>query len=200
MTTSQTGGGGGLVSALLSLIAAFFRSPPAPAATVVTPPGPPPPVGATSEEEIDVVARTLWGEARGEPDEGVEAVAAVLVNRRDSARAWLERHPDRSRHPLFGSGTLVSAALADPKARYRQFSCWNVDDPNRAKLEEVTDQDERFRVCLDISRRAAVGTLADRTAGATHYYDRRLNKPPPWSVGATQTVAIGHHLFFRGVS
>lgn len=200
--TSQARGGGGALSALVSaLLSLFVRRPPAPAATTpqASPDSSVPATAAALDAtEIDILARTLWGEARGEGRSGIEAVAAVIVNRRDLARAYLAKRPDRSRHPLFGSGTLASACLANPESPYRQFSCWNVNDPNRAKLERVTADDAAFRQCLDIARLAVEKALADRTRGATHYYDVRIN-PPKWTVGATPTVEIGHHRFFKEV-
>lgn len=38
------------------------------------------------EMEIDVLARTLWGEARGEGSTGMEAVASVILNRVEVAK------------------------------------------------------------------------------------------------------------------
>jgi len=201
MTTSQTGGGGGALSALVALLISVFRSRPAatPVVAPVSAPVPPPVAPTPSDTDIDILARTLWGEARGEPDEGVEAVAAVILNRRAAARDYLAKRPDRSRHPLFGSGALAAVCLANPEARWRQFSCWNTGDPNRAKLEKVTEVgDARFRFCLDVARRAVAGSVVDKTGGATHYHDRRI-ADPTWTVGAIFTVEIGHHRFYKAV-
>ena len=35
---------------------------------------------------VDVLARTMWGEARGQPKAGLEAVANVILNRVSVAR------------------------------------------------------------------------------------------------------------------
>ena len=40
-----------------------------------------------TDKAIDVLARTIWGEARGEPLRGQEAVAHVVLNRRNVARS-----------------------------------------------------------------------------------------------------------------
>ena len=37
--------------------------------------------------EVDVLARTMWGEARGQGTQGLEAVAAVVLNRVQIATA-----------------------------------------------------------------------------------------------------------------
>jgi spore germination cell wall hydrolase CwlJ-like protein len=39
----------------------------------------------------------------------------------------------------------------------------------------------------------------DPTFGATHYYSSVI-KAPDWTKGATLTVKIGHHLFYKNVT
>ncbi|MNP80458.1 Cell Wall Hydrolase [compost metagenome] len=43
------------------------------------------------------------------------------------------------------------------------------------------------------------GTTPDPTGGATHYYAKSMKTPPKWVAGATKTVTIGNHIFFRDV-
>ncbi|MCS6931246.1 MAG: cell wall hydrolase [Acetobacteraceae bacterium] len=143
-----------------------------------------------TEEDKDIVARTLWGEARGEGEEGMRAVAAVIVNRARIARAWMAKY-GKKRHPLFGDGSLKSVC----QAKF-QFSCWNEGDPNRAKMEALATTD-----ALYLQGRAALEwalTNPDPTLGATHYYSSVI-KAPDWTKGATMTVKIGHHLFYKNV-
>lgn len=90
---------------------------------------------------IDVLARTLWGEARGGSVRGTEAVAAVVMNR--AAKA---------------GGAAVVAVCS-------QLPCWT-ETPCAA----VTVADRPFRICLRIARRAVGGGLGDPTGGATHYH------------------------------
>jgi N-acetylmuramoyl-L-alanine amidase len=133
---------------------------------------------------VDILARTLWGEARGEPVRGKEAVAAVVMNR--IARA-------RSRAGGYWWGNSVETVCLKPW----QFSCWNDTDPNAAKLPRVTVTDRQFRICLRIARRAVGGVLDDPTGGATHYHRRGIL--PPWSRRLTPSAEIGHHLFYADV-
>ncbi|MCR6633141.1 MAG: cell wall hydrolase [Magnetospirillum sp.] len=126
----------------------------------------------------DILARTLWGEARGESVRGIEAVAAVVLNRAARGGWW---------------GGSVEAVCQKP----RQFSCWNVDDPNRAKLERVDETDRVFRICLRVARRALAGAVADPTAGATHYHTRACL--PAWARGRVPSAEIGNHLFYNDV-
>jgi spore germination cell wall hydrolase CwlJ-like protein len=142
------------------------------------------------EDDMDTVARTLWGEARGEGEAGMRAVAAVIVNRARAARAWKAKH-GKDRHPLFGDGTLRSVC----KAKW-QFSCWNEKDPNRQKMEALLKTDPLYLK----GREALTWALSndDPTLGATHYYSSVI-KQPDWTKGATFTVKIGHHLFYKNV-
>lgn len=133
---------------------------------------------------LDIVARTLWGEARGEGREGQEAIANVIMNRVVRARA-------RQGGWWWGS---------DPVAVCRkpwQFSCWNPNDPNRRKLDWVSAKDPIFARCLAIAKRALAGELPDRTRGATHYHEQSL--APPWSLGRTPTTQIGRHVFYADI-
>jgi spore germination cell wall hydrolase CwlJ-like protein len=126
----------------------------------------------------DILARTLWGEARGESVRGIEAVAAVVVNRVRRGGWW---------------GNSVETVCRKPM----QFSCWNAGDPNRAKLEQVDESDRQFRICLRIARRAIAGRVDDPTGGATHYHVRGLL--PAWAREREPSAEIGNHLFYNDV-
>lgn len=132
---------------------------------------------------VDVLARTLWGEARGEPVRGREAVAAVVMNR--VARA--------ARTGRYWWGASVIEVCRRPW----QFSCWNANDPNAAKCAAITVEDRNFRICLRIARRAIAGVIDDPTSGATHYHRRGLL--PPWARGRAPSAEIGEHLFYNDV-
>ena len=130
--------------------------------------------GSDQNWQIQVLARTLWGEARGETQAGREAVAAVIVNR--AARRKM---------------TIASVCLFP-----LQFSCWNLKDPNRGRLIAVTDSDGVFAECLAIAEMAVLGALDDATDGADHYFNPALVRPA-WAAAMTKTASIGHHDFYR---
>lgn len=124
-----------------------------------------------------IMARTLWGEARGEGVAGMTAVACVIMN--------------RARHPRWWGNTPDSVCT-----KPYQFSCWLPDDPNRAKLLAVTDTDAQFAEALDITARAIDGLVADVTGNADSYY--ALGTPQPvWAATAIHTATIGGQAFFR---
>lgn len=132
----------------------------------------------------DILARTLYGEARGEGGGGMQAVACVVLNRQ---ALW-------SKHPHFGDGTIASVCLAP-----WQFSSWNANDPNLPKVKAVTFSDPTFAQCLQIASDAMAGLLKDVTNGATFYYVTN-STIPSWAIDKTPCVVIGHHSFFRDIA
>lgn len=127
---------------------------------------------------MDILARTLWGEARGEGEKGMEAVACVILNRVHKPRWW---------------GRNIDQVCQKPW----QFSCWNDNDPNRDKLLEVTKDDPQFKTALEIQEKAVTGGLPDFTNGATSYFDRRMKEPPKWALGRKPCFTLGHHIFYE---
>lgn len=133
------------------------------------------------ELEADVLARTIFGEARGEPIEGMEAVANVVLNRvkvaKTKGRYWW--------------GNNIIGVCQKPY----QFSCWNKSDPSYQRLINVTDKNIHFATALRIARRAVMGALKDRTNGATHYHADYIS--PYWSKGEAPVKIIGRHIFYK---
>lgn len=136
--------------------------------------------GITMMMEIDTIARTAWGEARGCGAAGMHAVINVIVNRAD--------------HPSWWGRSLIGVCVQP-----WQFSCRNAGDPNLAKLEAVTGKDVAFQVALGLASQAVAGTLLDLTDGADSYYALSMHTPPTWARTATKTFADGWHVFYRTV-
>ena len=131
----------------------------------------------------DVFARTIWGEARGEGQTGMTAVACVVMNRVNIARA----QPNGD----YWWGNSILRVCQKPL----QFSCWNPNDPNLLQLQSVTTENAEFALATRIAGWAATGSLADPTGGATHYH--ALSVIPSWASGHTPTAIIGHHVFYK---
>lgn len=134
----------------------------------------------------DILARTLYGEARGEAERGMAAVACVIMNRVHLS----EQNMVNARGPLWWGRDVVSVCL-----KQYQFSCWNRDDPNRRKIIAVTRDDPIFAAALRIARAAISGEIEDVTHGATHYHARNIT--PTWARGVTPTATIGQHIFYK---
>lgn len=129
-------------------------------------------------EQIDTVARTLWGEARGEGTQGMQAVANVIMNR-------------------VKKGGWYGATPKEVCLKPSQFSCWLKSDPNRSKLLAVNDSDSNFVLAKQIAKNAVNGKLLDITNGATHYLALgSLSKVPSWANDMKKTASIGNHTFY----
>lgn len=148
---------------------AHFNAPAAPLASAAAP-----------DETRDILARTLWGEARGETISGIRAVAAVVLNR-------------ASRGPRYWWGGTISQVCLMPY----QFSCWNADDPNLHQLQAVTDADAQFRACLTIADLAIAGKLSEVSLHATHYHTRFVH--PSWAQGKLPCAETRGHLFYNNI-
>ena len=129
-------------------------------------------------QDTEYMARTLWGEARGEGKEGQIAVGHVIKNRAEK-KTWYGK-------------TIMDVCL-----KKWQFSCWNENDPNRNKILALSLDD------LEDQIEVAAGVISDQyidtTEGSTHYYAKSMPKPPKWAVGKEPVVVMGNHYFFNNI-
>jgi len=135
--------------------------------------------------DIDVVdahwmALTMWGEARHEGETGMRAVGHVIENRRRSGR-----------HGGYATDTVSEAY---------QFSCWNGNDPNRWKLDNLhrlrpdTVDHRAWEDARLIAAEILEGRSQDPTGGALFYHSVAV--APAWSRGIPPVRRIGSHVFF----
>lgn len=128
--------------------------------------------------QIDIMARTIYGEGRGEQSlRSLEAIAHVIMNRtKDSNKRW----------PTHIVG-VVKQKL--------QFSCWNSNDPNIQTIKKVTLRDSNFRRCY----RAALNAMyaKDVIRGANHYHT--IDVSPEWTKNKNmvRVARIGKHIFYK---
>ena len=144
----------------------------------------------TKDEQI--VAITLLGEARGEKQSGMYAVACVIQKRADERK-------------------LTLAQVCKEKW---QFSCWNKGQEKylnlmRRLLKANTDQAQYAKTLARAM--CAGGRLAQKFTGdANHYYSTKVMKNPPyWTFKKIQvkdklikvclkpTRIIGNHAFYK---
>jgi spore germination cell wall hydrolase CwlJ-like protein len=128
--------------------------------------------------QVDMMARTVYGEGRGEGSlRSLEAIAHVIMNRaKDENKRW----------PTHIVG-VVKQKL--------QFSCWNSNDPNAQVIKKVTLRDSEFRRCY----RAVLNAVRnkDGVRGANHYHT--VNVSPDWAKDSkmVRIAQIGNHVFYR---
>jgi hypothetical protein len=132
---------------------------------------------SVTPQEVDILARTIYGEARGESDAGKAAVAWVVRNRAQRGGWW--------------GDDLVEVCL-----KPYQFSCWNQNDPNRRIVERLSTRgNPLFQKCINIASDVLTGKISDPTVGANHYHADSVK--PNWASSERFTVQIDNHLFYR---
>ena len=139
---------------------------------------PVPGIEIEQQPEPIVLRMCLWAEARGEIALGKLAIAWVIHNRADKADSSLK------------------AQILKPW----QFSSFNANDPNRAKMLEAWAKDATaWGACDAIAELFEQKATIDPTLGSTHYLNRAvLEKQPDWSLeehGWEKQVTIGSHEF-----
>ena len=136
------------------------------------------------EADIDAVTRTMLGEAANQGDDGLAAVAHVLVNRLEKGG--------------YG-GSLYKVAHA-PK----QFSAWNSGALGGNNLVNMSADDPRYQQARAIAEQVLNGQLQDNTGGAVNYFapagmtgKKGTRKgAPSWADDMAYTTTIGGHQFY----
>jgi len=95
---------------------------------------------------VQVLALTIFGEARGEPTEGKIAVGSVILERVDH-RDW--------------DGKTIPEVCFKPW----QFSCYNEHDPNYPKLLEIAEHWNDKSMPLDMALNNCYGIAAGLISG-----------------------------------
>lgn len=131
--------------------------------------------------DVACAARTVWGEARGEPELGQVAVAWAIRTRAEwTPAAWW--------------GISISGVCH----AHAQFSCWNPDDPNAARLAGPVSDLEGYDDIHAVVSGVLLGMAPDPTGRATHYV--RRGSPASWLAACRalgiKPVSIGRHDFY----
>jgi hypothetical protein len=134
--------------------------------------------------DVEVLSRTIYGEARGEygkRDGGIAALIAVanVVLNRVKLKTWF--------------GKSVTEVCKKPW----QFSCWNQNDPNYSLLMCGEIGDPIFRICQEVAEGVLYKNWPDLTKGADHYHSAKMPSLPRWAQGWQPLVYLGDHLFYR---
>ena len=137
--------------------------------------------------DINAVARTIYGEARGISWVGKIAVGWAIRNRVETDLKG-DGKPD-----WWGEG--YEAVCMMPW----QFSCWLPNDPNRFACLNAGTGDSAFRECLAAAAAVIANIEPDPTGGATHYYNPIGASEPKWAKGKDPSAIVGPHLFFKDV-
>ncbi len=144
--------------------------------------------------DIQVLACTLYGEARSEPTEGIMAVACVIRNR-VKADIGSDGKPD-----WWGEG-YKGVCLAK-----WQFSCWLPEggEGNHKKLAQLVADlkagqvtDARYKECAWIATGIVNEWGRDITNGADHYHVAGMMPRPAWAEKVSPIKQVAKHVFYR---
>lgn len=126
--------------------------------------------------ERDCLALNIYFEARGEPIEGKQAVAHVVLN--------------RVRDPKFPATICQVVRQGGEEIRHRcQFSWW-CDGRSDRPADPAAWDESRF-----IAAQILEGVTRDPTDGALWYHADWLT--PDWVVDMTEGRRIGQHIFYH---
>jgi N-acetylmuramoyl-L-alanine amidase len=128
--------------------------------------------------DVDVLARTLYGENRSGGVPGMQSVAWVVVNR---ARA---------------PGSQWPATVSGVCKQRQQFSCWNPTDANAALCSAINESDVSYLLALYAATSVLSGQVPDMTLGATHYHAASMKVLPFWAGKLHRTVQFAGHIFY----
>lgn len=130
------------------------------------------------KNDIDILARTIYGEARGEYyNFGLAsfiAIANVVVNRKTKKF----------------QKTISDVCLAP-----YQFSCWNKNDPNYVIISNPTIDSMIFDRCLVVAENVLKQNWPDLTDGCDHYHLKGIK--PYWAAHLKPKRIIGSHYFYE---
>ncbi len=90
--------------------------------------------------------------------------------------------------------SVVVIDSGQPRNRFAEHA-HNVLGSEGASPLEIDARGRAEAVAMTVIR----GEVPDPTGGATHYYATTMPRPPAWVKGATFTVQIGAHRFYRNV-
>lgn len=141
---------------------------------------------SASAFDIEILAKTIYGEARGSNMPGKIAVASVIINR-FKRPGWWTRHPDNV------LDDTIAAVCLDPK----QFSCWNDGDPNLRKIALLQGDSAVLQECTFAALGVILGHFTDPTGGSCHYAVVGTN--PSWAEGHVPVCTLGKHEFWNDI-
>lgn len=132
--------------------------------------------------DVDVLTRTILGEAGGEGPGGMAAVASVIVNRTQDPR-----YPH----------TVSAVAQQD-----KQFSTWNSADNGGNNPLRFDVNSPAYKQAQQIAQAVMDGHVVDQTGGSTHFYapkGMKDGKEPDWFASEAsksgKAIKIGGHVF-----
>ncbi len=136
------------------------------------------------DEDIDLLAKAIYGEARGASRKLKIATAQTVLNRTGKNKWW---------------GNTLKEVILKPK----QYSSFNPNDPNYNKVMNPLKYEELLKYeklrtwdeCLEIAKAVLESKFEDLSKGATHYHTTSVK--PLWARGQTPIIQIENTIFYK---
>jgi N-acetylmuramoyl-L-alanine amidase len=123
----------------------------------------------------EILAKTIYLEARDQPTEGQKAVGHVIMNRVQEDRTeW-------------GGNSIEGVCFKD-----QQFECWNGKTIDDIKIDEP----DAYKKCLDVADDILKGKSKDPTGGANHYNNPTKEPNASWPNNCKKLKDIKDHRFY----
>lgn len=139
------------------------------------------------DTEQIILARAIWGEARGTPKEGRTAIAWSIKNRVDDKKnRW---------------GKTYHEVILQ-RGQYSAFWEKSDKDPNRQALRDPIGTAknqadiDKWKETYQIAGGVINNGILDPTNGANHYYDDSIS-PPSWATPSKLKIKIGRLYFYE---
>ena len=123
-------------------------------------------------ESLEIMARTIYAEGRGEGEIGMKAIAHVILNRVGK----------------------IGKDIAEVCLRPSQFTSWNEGEPYpQVTLENNSRMREAMRIALE-----TMEENVDMTSGSTHYHNKSIT--PKWAMGKVPIFLYRNHWFYNNIN
>jgi N-acetylmuramoyl-L-alanine amidase len=149
----------------------------------------------------DMLIKTVYGEASGEPALGQAGIVHAILNRA-AAGGYSAGQPN-----TIANVVTAPAAGVNPARGFHEFSPWNApgvpeSNPTAQSLSPNSPNPvlaNAYRNIGDLVDKVYAGLIPDPTGGATHYYGF-MKTPPKWAapLAAQNKVKIGNQTFVGG--
>ena len=145
------------------------------------------------DTQLEYLAKTLIGEARGEPVQGIIGVGCVIRNRVITLKKSYKE---------------VVTALDYSSTIFHQFDCWDVNGPNYAYITGLNLDNPPDKYCkqaLWVAQGIFDGSILDNTGGAKNYVTiaryqlatGRKGSLDQWILKMKIAVTLGSQIFLK---
>jgi N-acetylmuramoyl-L-alanine amidase len=176
-----------IIEKIVHAIVHLFGKKAEPDVGIAKPVDPPPPVRhfgrvpvgtpPLTPPDLDILTRTLSGEAAQRVPDALQGIKAIV-------------------HVVRNRAIHMKTDAATECLRRLQFSCWNLDDPNRARIKALSPVSAEYQKLRALAEDA--WDEADITGGALHYYNPSIASPA-WRHEGRETLRVAGHSFRAGV-